>query len=309
MAKVGIYGDIHLCSRNYGSHKDYPQESIDIFRQITRIAEERKLTHLIGLGDFSYYRFNKLEYRLKVEDELAKQYMLTNGNRYEIKGNHDKASYGLTEYEFYLKKGLLKNTRKIDIEHARIHLVDYGTEEEPLEFSDVNKNIVLAHNYFNFPNTSMPNYGNVIMLDEKEEWFDADMIVCGHIHDFHMLKGMMRRGLTAKEILLMYMGAMTRPSYTENVTDIGRFLIIDTDSGDVEIALIEVELLPAEEVFLAEDISKEAKKINIEDVVSELMVSSNSSNFAEPEVLIRSIPNVPDKYKDKALQYLAEAFE
>ena len=85
LARILIYGDIHLSSRNYGGHRDYPNESLSYFKDITRYTEELKATHLIGLGDFTFNRFNTLEYREKVERELNKQFELVSGNRYELK--------------------------------------------------------------------------------------------------------------------------------------------------------------------------------------------------------------------------------
>ena len=112
IGKILIYGDIHLSSKNYGGHRDYARESLEYFKKITEAVEKHNISCLIGTGDFTFGRFHSLEYRKAVEDELEKQFKLTNGNRYELKGNHDSATYGMTEYEYYTYKGLLKKSEK-----------------------------------------------------------------------------------------------------------------------------------------------------------------------------------------------------
>ena len=73
LAKIGIYGDMHLSSKNYGAHRDYPSESLEYFQAITLKTKELGLTYLIGTGDFTYGRFHSLEYRLAIEKELQEQ--------------------------------------------------------------------------------------------------------------------------------------------------------------------------------------------------------------------------------------------
>ena len=82
IANVMAYGDIHLWSKNYGAHRNYPEETLYCFEEVVKFAEEHKVTHAIHLGDFSYGRFHTLEYRLAVEDKLARLYAYTNGNSY-----------------------------------------------------------------------------------------------------------------------------------------------------------------------------------------------------------------------------------
>ena len=114
LARILIYGDIHLSSKNYGAHKDYPRESLHYFREISRVMKERQATHLIGLGD-SYGRFNTLEYRLAVEKELIEQYNFVKGNRFELKEPW-YAGYGMTEYQYYIEKVYLRGSTNFKVE-------------------------------------------------------------------------------------------------------------------------------------------------------------------------------------------------
>lgn len=70
LSRILVYGDLHLSSKNYGSHNNYPKESLDILRLITDKASEIQATHIVGLGDFAFGRFHTLEYRTAVEAEL-----------------------------------------------------------------------------------------------------------------------------------------------------------------------------------------------------------------------------------------------
>ena len=56
VARIGIYGDLHLHSRNYGAHINYPKETLHYLRIITELTESEGLTHLIGLGDLTFGR-------------------------------------------------------------------------------------------------------------------------------------------------------------------------------------------------------------------------------------------------------------
>ena len=53
LARILVYGDLHLSSKNYGSHNNYPKETLDILRLITDKASEIQATHIVGLGDFA----------------------------------------------------------------------------------------------------------------------------------------------------------------------------------------------------------------------------------------------------------------
>ena len=82
----------------------------------------------------------------------------------ELEGNHDSATYGMTEYQFYVQKGLLKRADNIVVENVNISMIDYGKHlKMPIITPDKDMvNIVLAHDYFKFRNTQLPNYGNAI---------------------------------------------------------------------------------------------------------------------------------------------------
>ena len=318
IARIGIYGDLHLSSKNYGGHRDYPKETLEILSKITEITEKRKLTHLIGLGDFSFGRFHSLEYRLAVEELLNKQFTLVDGNRYEIFGNHDEAGYGKTERDFYISRGLLKPSTNLTLGCVNITMVDYGkTNETAVNIIDKQEcvNVILAHDYYKFKNTKLPNFGVAHTLDTLYKWYGADVLICGHIHktmefDGHILDG----NDMAHECHVMYPGCMSRPSYQEGMMDTtGQVIVIEVfDDNTIEITKEIVQLWDLNDSFNldAKQAAKDKKlekenRVDISDVVKQL--DAHDRNVGNPEDMIRSLSGVDEKYKSKAIALLKNA--
>lgn len=317
LARLGIYGDIHLSSKNYGAHRDYPKESIDYFNKIAEVARKYKLTHLFGGGDFSFGRFHTLEYRESVDNILKEIHEITNGNHYMICGNHDKASYGLVERDYYISKGLLKPSTNMSIGNLNITMVDYGKYNEVdanIINNEENVNLVLAHDFFKFKDTSVANFGKAVELDKFDKWFGADYLVCGHIHKIIDFNGYISKGNEQHKLHVSYLGCMTRPAYREGyLDDYGRMLIITVyDNGKVH---IENEIIPLWDIadsFNLEVKQKEKKikeekqsRIDISDIVKQL--NSHERNVGNPEDIISAMVGVDEKYKEKAIKLLKEA--
>ena len=314
LAKILVYGDIHLSSRNHGGHVDYPEESLHYFQRITQRTREHNVTHLIGTGDLTFGRFHTLEYREKVEKELKEQFKLVNGNRYEVKGNHDSATYGMTEYEYYVNKGLLLPSTNLKIGKANISMVDSGMyyKHDILDTSNKDEtNIVIAHDYFKFKDTQMPNYGKAIELDTFTDWYGVHYLICGHIHKHEIFEGSIIKNGYGFKTLVHYLGSMPRPSYREGHTDDTGYmaLITVTDDGEVRYEVIEEELWSLEKSFNLSKKEKEKEKqaekeqrINISDIVNSL--NTHERNVGNPEDIIASLEGIDEKYKNKAIELL-----
>lgn len=318
LAKIGIYGDIHLSSKNHGAHRDYPNESLHYFQEITRVTKEKGITHLIGCGDFTFGRFHSLEYREAVEKELSEQFRLTNGNRWELRGNHDEAGYGLTERDFYVSKGLLKGSENLSIGSLNITMVDYGKTADVIPNiidDETHINVIIAHDYLKFSNTQLPNFGKAIDIDNFTQWFGCDYLVCGHIHKILDFSGyIVKDENMVHECKVHYMGCMSRPAFSENGLDeVGQVLIITVmDDGTVDVDFENIQLWSIEESFniemKAEEKKKKEEKINrvdISDVVKQL--DSHDRNIGSVDQIIESMTDVPEKYKDKAISLLSMA--
>lgn len=314
IARVGVYGDMHLCSKNYGAHRDYAKESLQYFKEITEVTKKRQLTHLIGTGDFSFGRFHSLEYRESVEKELQEQFGIVNGNRYEIFGNHDKAGYGMTERDYYINKGLLKPSENIVINNVNINMVDYGKYlETDVNIVDDNEhiNFIIAHDYFKFKDTQLPNYGKGIDLDTFEKWYGLDYLICGHIHKIIGFTGSIVKGIQAHPVTVHYLGCMCRPAYREGMLDeIGQVLVLSIHKdGKVDYDIEDIPLWSIDESFNIEEKQKEKEKqiekderVDISDIIKQL--TTHDRNVGNPEDIIKDMSGINSKYKNKAIELL-----
>lgn len=314
IAKVLSYGDMHLSSRNYGAHRDYPKESLSYFTKITEAAEKIGATHIIGTGDFTYGRFNNLEYRLEVEKLLERQYELTGGNRYEIKGNHDFATYGMTEYEYYISKGKFKGATNLQLGVLNISMVDFRkhgtTTIIPPEEGKIN--VVFAHDYFKFKDTKMPNYGDTyIELDNMEEWHGVDYLVCGHIHNHEIFEGIVVKDNRSHNLVVTYLGCMSRPAYREgHMQEVGKVLVFTVyDDNTVEMAFIDIPLWTLEESFNLETVQIKKEGISNREGLREIAnkLDAHERNIGNPEDIIMSMQDMDIRYRKKAIALLKES--
>lgn len=315
LAKIVISGDPHLSSKNYGAHQNYPNESLYYYNLVGDIIEERQATHSVELGDFSYGRFHTLDYRLKVEEQLNRHLKLVNGNRWEIKGNHDQASYGTTEFEYYLSRGMFRGSEYIKIGNVNINMVDFGkyNETDVVLGGDDEINVILTHGYFTFENSKMPAYGDPIILDNFEKWYGADYIICGHIHQEHMLEGAIKNSNgDSHECVVHYLPCLTRPSFLEDGNPtIGTVVMLTIyDDNTMLYETIDVPLLPLEQSFnLALREKKKAHKehvhVDVSDVVNQL--ASHKRVVGNPEDIIMAKEDIPEKYRLKAVKLLMNA--
>ena len=316
LGTVAIYGDIHLNSKNYGAHRDYAKESLEYFHKITETVKQYNVTHLIGCGDFSYGRFHSLEYRSAVEKELEEQLRLTNGNRYELQGNHDTAGYGMTERDYYLSKGLLKPSTNLSIGNLTITMVDYKKHEqtEPLIIDDdQHVNFIIAHDFFKFKDTRLPNFGDSIELDNFGKWFGADGLICGHVHKIMDFEGYIQKGELAHILKVYYPGCMTRPSYREGSMDLnGEIILLTVKDTGVDFDIINIPLWSLEDSFNLAQKQKELEKkqakeerVDISDIVKQLDL--HDRNVGNPEDIILGMTDINEKYKNKAVDLLKMA--
>lgn len=313
IARIMITGDDHLSSKNRGVHNNYPEESLNYYKYVTDIIQNYGCTHCIGAGDFTYGRFHTLEYRNLVEAELERRLKLVHGNYYMVKGNHDIASYGMTEYEFYLKKGLFKPAQLIQVGGLNINMVNFEEyDSTDITIENGKENIIVTHGYFKFKDTMMPNYGNAVILDEYEKWAGINYLICGHIHNEHAFSGKVIKGNRAYDLNVHYLPCLSRPDYIEgNMADTGSMIVIQVfDDNTVNYNRIPIQLLPLETSFnLAlkdkEEKHKEAIKIDVQDVVDSL--DNFERVIGNPEDIINAKTDIDERYRKKAIELLHSA--
>ena len=309
LARILVCGDTHLSSKNRGGHKDYPAESLYYYNSLTDLCKEYKCTHCVDLGDFTYGKFNSLEYRAEVEKALQNRKDAVNGNYYMLRGNHDVSSSGLTEYGFYLGK-YFKGSCNLGIGNLNLIMVDNGNENEPVDIKSGKTNVILAHNYFVFKDSQLPSYGQAIELDGHSNWYGVRYIISGHLHTEHLQKGGIKRvdemtGDTYSfECYCHNLPCLCRTDYSENLPDKGAVVILNVYEDRIEYNRVEVDLLPISDCFNIEEILASRKEVDkpsieIRDIIESL--SNFEAVVISPELRINAL-NVDERYKKKALE-------
>lgn len=308
MKRVLIYGDPHLSSKNHGSHRDYPKESLEYYTKIMDLAEQLNVNAVISLGDFTFGRFGDLSYRIKVEEQLER----VKGKHFMLKGNHDVMTDGITEFDYYLSRGMFYNVPEIDANGFKIQMFNWGDD---LNIKD-GTSIALVHDYVRYTHTQLPMYGNkYINLDDKYLPDSLEYIIAGHIHGQHVFG----RGNTDAKPIVHYVGCNTRPSYIHgNMPDSGKVVVIDFENeknGDertnIGYNVVDIPLWSLDESFNLEEIAakdaeklEKANKVDLTEIVEEL--NNHERISGDPLVIIDSL-EVDDKYKEKAKEYLMRA--
>lgn len=311
--RVIVFGDTHLGDKNYGKHKNYENDSYDTFSRITQVCEEEKADVIILTGDLSNSVFNKLGYRTKIEELFERMNVLTNHRIYCVKGNHDKAGYGMTEYEYYVNKGVIRPSDNITVDKLNITMIDYGKIEEAVVNKSIENDsleVVICHDTVAFEDTNVPPYMTYYNLSEYSKFCNTSLFLVGHIHEFSTIKGKVydESKSTASDSMIVYVGCPTRPQLTDDTDNTGHYVLIDSNS--LEMKLGEFELLNKEDIFVMEDkesteiIGEEArKKIDIGHVVKEL--DEYNIGCGDVNVLIESLQE-DEKYKKKAIDLLSK---
>lgn len=315
IANILVSGDDHLKYKNHGQHNDYAKESFYYFKKLGDYCKENNITHWIGLGDLTYGRFASLEYRDMVEEELKRQNDILGGNRWIIKGNHDSASYGMTEYEYFLKKGYFKGSELLQLGPLNLNMVDYGKHKEtPVLVEDTKQNMILTHGYFAFKGGRY-DFGEPVLLDEMQNWFGCKFIICGHIHQRNVLKGFINDGHgNACETTVHYLPCLARPAYMMSGNpEQGQVVVLNVYENYINYNEVQVDLLPLSESFNLEGIMEEqqkkasmtSNKVDLKDIVNQLATYDYS--YANPEDIIMAQVGLDEEVKKKACEYLKAA--
>lgn len=308
-----IYGDLHLSSKNRGSHRSYPDESLYYFNRVTELAKKLNSEVIIGLGDLTYGDFRNLKYRSIFENMLDEQNELTKGERYEVLGNHDVVATGYSEYDFYVQRGKLKKAKRLEGSHAVIDVVHWGelaaykTGEKMIDQNPKKKHIVLIHDFVCFDNNKINDYGKGEYIEDIEGFRGANYIIGGHIHDMIQDKGNTCDG---GECVLFYPGSMTRGVNKGDIMQKAGIVQFDLNA-EACIKFAQIKLLEVEVSFdlsrLGEKkVSKlkeeDLKKISaeIKDTVRNIVPTGVFKSASE---LIEANTLVEPKIREKALGY------
>jgi hypothetical protein len=217
----------------------------------------------------------------------------------------------MTEYEFYLQSKWFKPAENFTLGNVNISMLNYGEVNKPIiKPSENTVDIIVGHNNFKFADTELPNYGIGIDIDNKTEWFGVDLILLGHVHNFHKFKGLIAKDGIGHPVVVEYLNCPCRPSYADDLDTEWHLFFLDIDEdNNTKVSEFTVPLLDLKECFNfdkmeTEKVKSMQKRVDISDIIQR--VGSYTSSIGDPEVLIQNMADVPDKYKQKALELLKD---
>lgn len=258
MNKVLIIGDLHISDRFSGRHKDYFENCFYCLDMIEKSIVDNNITHLICLGDWigiGLAEKNLKDRRslLKLIQVLQRWNNLLNGNVYSLRGNHDIGK-NMTDYDFFVSIGLLKNIPEVDIGSCRFHLFNYGEETREIKLDEDKYNVGCFHSNLLIEGLTTWYQGGVgVELSTLTNLKGISTAIAGHIHN--PSKRLVSTSIGDSAIDLFYPGCPTRPRMEVNMWDECYGVIFNITDELTSMDVITYKLKPISEVFVesAED--------------------------------------------------------
>lgn len=320
--KVLIFGDMHFSDSFKGTHINYMDSGRRLMARTIEIVKEEKPERVVFAGDFLGVQEKNVrlrEFFIEIVKFLQELNKLTNNEVYIVKGNHDIDGYSVTDTEMLIELGLFKHQPNIDLGEgsnvaARIHLVDFSFEDDPIDFADGAKNIVVGHNDFAFnPMGLFSQRSNGVILSNHLVWEGVDLILSGHIHvpSTEVIDG--RIGNSASSLFVL--GAPSRVA--ERVPDVYYVSIGLQGGGTSDEVAFEANLFglwSVEEEFLPKENREDLKEDDelalmrtkeLRVIIQELTDDRLLRGSLESQ--IEKFPLVSSEVKEKATEYLRKA--
>lgn len=317
--KVLIIGDLHISDRFSGRHKNYLENCFDCLDMIEKSIIDNNITHLICLGD--WIGIGLAEKNLKERSSLLRLIKvlqrwndLLKGEVYSLKGNHDIGK-NMTDYDFFVSIGLLKNVNQLDVGSCRIHMFNYGEETRIINIDSDKYNVGCFHTNLLIEGLTNWYRGGVgVELSTLKNLYGIDMAIAGHIHNPSLR--LVSTSINDSEISLFYPGCPTRPRLEPNMWDKCYGVVLTINDIGTQMDLINYELKPLEEVFttLEEDPTKDVDDSEevpfdleaLNDILNELQyfnVNSGQDYVSQ----IKRVAGLDKSAADIALKYLEDA--
>lgn len=310
-----IVGDLHLSDRFRGQHKNYQLVCVKVLNLILDKLRTGEFNSLIFLGDLFGVSENHIKdasFMALIMDAFSEMNRLTQGRVFSVRGNHDRG--GATSFDIFLKageNGLIKNPGYIDMgESARLHLINWGSEEAELNIKPGVKNIGLGHNFYNDSEgikNSFFTENQSANLDTLENLHDLSMIISGHIHtpkNYKVTLPDMKRS-----IQIVYPGSPTRDK--ERIDNI-LLVVLTSNEGNFKVnARAWADLPKHEDMFWPEATPSEVEGEHISadvDQLREILLGiSSGADFGSIEEAIKNFPGSDERAKEKALEIFQNA--
>lgn len=314
-SRVLVIGDLHISDRYTGKHKDYLENCFEVLEMITESIKERKITHLIALGDWigigmREKNLRKRESLLRLMQVLMEWNTLTNNNVYSLRGNHDIGAK-LTDFDLFIELGLLKNVNQLDIQLARFHMFNYGEETRKIDVDENMYNIGLFHtNLLIEGETTWYRGGVGVELSTLDNLYGVDFAIAGHIHNPSLR--IVSTSIRDRDITLFYPGNLTRPKYEPNLWEKGYGVVFVINDMNTSADMITYDLKPIDEVFVttfdeAEAEVEEMKETFDIEALSQILEELKTFNISggmDYHSQIKQVAGIDKEASNLALKYL-----
>ena len=248
-----MIGDLHISDRFSGRHVDYFQNCLDCLDMIEKSIIDNNITHLLCAGD--WIGIGLAEKNLKDRKSLLlliqilqRWNKLLNGNVYSLRGNHDIGK-NMTDYDFFVSIGLLKNVQELDLGSCRFHMFNYGEETREVHIDETKFNIGFFHTNLLIEGLTTWYKGGVgVELSSLKNLKGISTAIAGHIHNPSMR--MVSTSIDDCAIDLFYPGCPTRPRLEPNMWDSCYGVVCTITDELTTMDLITYKLKPIKDVFV-----------------------------------------------------------
>lgn len=319
ISKVLVIGDLHISDRFSGRHINYLENCFDCLDMIEKSIVDNGITHLICAGDWigiglAEKNLKERSSLLRLIQVLQRWNKLLNGNVYSLKGNHDIGK-NMTDFDFLVSIGLLKNIKQLDIGSCRFHLFNYGEETRGIEIDDDKYNVGCFHTNLLIEGLTTWYKGGVgVDLSSLKNLYGINMAIAGHIHNPSLR--LVSTSIGDSDISLFYPGCPTRPRLEPNMWDKCYGVVFTINDFNTSMDLITYDLKPLEEVFtsLEEDptgVIDDEESVPFDlDALNEILSELQYFNINSGQDYVSQIKRVAGLDKtaaDIALKYLEDA--
>ena len=249
---VAFIGDLHFYDGVSKSHVDYYANCIDCMDRYTAELEANKPDYILLSGDIVGLSERVTRTRLGLF-ALVKYLKLwgnmCNGNLYAISGNHDYTKGdSMSDFDFLASLGIIKTAKHLDVNGLRVHCIDYGKEQEPIEFADNKHNVAFMHANLQVDGlTTWFHADEGIQLAQLRNLKGVELVICGHIHN--PSPRMCSTSIEDESISLLYLGCAARPKRRDTWGAVHIAYVDCLDNGDVNFRVNTMKLKPCDEIF------------------------------------------------------------
>lgn len=322
--RVAFIGDLHFYDGPARAHKDYFANCKTCLDAYTKEFVDSKPDYIFLTGDIVGLSERVLRTRVGLSILIAylqKWSEICNGNLYSIAGNHDytKGSH-LSDFDLLTQLGIIKTAKYIDINALRVHLIDYGKEQEPISLDKSKHNIALMHADLQIDGlTTWYHAGSdSIQLASLKNLKGIEYVLAGHIHN--PSPRVVSCSIEDENCCLLYLGNASRPKRKDTWTGVWIAYADCSDTGAVTLGNTKsMKLTEPTDIFVEKiisdtedtDIIEDAPVVDIElltQILDELSPAMMGSHLDYREQ-VRRLAGIDKNAAEIAITYLDNADE